>query len=674
MANIQTGSLLRGRRRGDDPDRPIEAALMLDEAHEAVIAQSHQRCLAIGLSRIRAPEIPPFVGRDLLETLDHNRRWLSLALPMMEMLHAEVARTPCMVVLTDARGTVIHSLGDAAFEAEASRVALRPGVNWSEPAKGTNGIGTALMSETPILVHAEEHFLYANQFLTSSATPIFDPRGNILGVLDVTGDRGGYHRHTMGLVRLAARMIENAYLEEALPHVLLLHFHGRAEHLGGLMDGRLAVRRDGQIVGANPGAIEQLGLSHAALRTRTLASLFGMGVDALADHFRRADAAPLMLHRPDGAACHARACFDWPRWHAVGRPYADIFPAARPAASEPPPPAAPQAQGLHHLETGDGQLQSVIGKLRKIVDRGIPLLIVGDTGTGKELLARGMHQESSRAAKPFVAVNCASIPETLIEAELFGYAPGAFTGACSEGALGKFEQACGGSLFLDEIGDMPLALQGRLLRVLQERRLTPLGSERSVTVDVALICATHRDLLGMIEAGSFREDLYYRLNGLVVKLPPLRERSDLPALIERLLGQFAGPPALQLAQDVALMFARYDWPGNLRQLASVLRTAAAMVDDSRIIGREHLSDDFLEDCERAALTRRPPAAGGAPVRGAGIVPPATIKEAEVETIRRALEAARGNVSAASKRLEISRSTIYRKLRFSRNRRAAPEVP
>jgi len=666
MANIQTGPLLRGRLRGDDPDRPIAAALMLDEEHEAVIAQSHQRCLSIGLSRIRAPEIPPFAGRDLIETLGHNRRWLSLAVPMMEMLHAEVARTPCMVVLTDACGTVIHSLGDAAFEAEATRVALRPGVNWSEAAKGTNGIGTALMSETPILVHADEHFLYANQFLTSSATPIFDPRGNILGVLDVTGDRRGYHRHTMGLVRLAARMIENTYLSEALPHVVLLHFHRHAGHLGGLMDGRLAVRRDGQVVGANPNALEQLGLSSAAVRMNSVASLFGTSIDALADHFRRADAAPLMLRLPGGESCHVDACFDWPRWYAIGHPYRTVRPAAPPAAPEPPV-AAREATGLGYLETGDARLQSIIGKLRKIVDRGISLLITGDTGTGKELLARGLHQESSRASKPFVAVNCASIPETLIEAELFGYERGAFTGARAEGAAGKFEQARGGSLFLDEIGDMPLALQARLLRVLQERKLTPLGGKRSVSVDVALICATHRDLLGMIEAGSFREDLYYRLNGLVVKLPPLRERSDLPALIERLLGQFSGPPALQLAQDVALLFARYDWPGNLRQLASVLRTAAAMAEGCSIIGREHLPDDFLEDCERAARTKRLPAADAAMApapapQAAAIAPPATIKQAEVETIRRALEAAGGNVSAASKMLEISRNTIYRKLR------------
>jgi transcriptional regulator with PAS, ATPase and Fis domain len=189
---------------------------------------------------------------------------------------------------------------------------------------------------------------------------------------------------------------------------------------------------------------------------------------------------------------------------------------------------------LASLDTGDPQVAAVIAKVRKVIGKDIPILITGETGTGKELLAQAIHNDSPRRDGPFVAVNCASIPETLIESELFGYEEGAFTGARRKGALGKLVQANGGTLFLDEIGDMPYPLQVRLLRVLQERIVNPLGSAKSIPVDISVVCATHRSLREMIAQNLFREDLYYRLNGLVVKLPPLRERTDLAVVIEKI--------------------------------------------------------------------------------------------------------------------------------------------
>ena len=207
-------SLARPRRRSDDLDRPEVAALLLDAAHKDAIAQSHQRCASIGLSRIEAPDYAPLGRPDLAETLARNRRLYTHAAPVMEMLYEQIVNTQSMVVLTDACGTILHSIGDDDFLAKASKVALQPGVNWSESSKGTNGMGTALMNEAPTLVHGDEHFMHANHFLTCSAAPIFDPRGNILGVLDVTGDQRRYHQHTMGLVKMSARMIENHWLSD----------------------------------------------------------------------------------------------------------------------------------------------------------------------------------------------------------------------------------------------------------------------------------------------------------------------------------------------------------------------------------------------------------------------------------------------------------------------------
>ena len=282
------------------------------------------------------------------------------------------------------------------------------------------------------------------------------------------------------------------------------------------------------------------------------------------------------------------------------------------------------------------------------------VLLHGESGVGKELFARAVHECSPQREGPFVAINCAALPENLIEAELFGYVPGAFTGARKEGSAGRLREAAGGTLFLDEIGDMPLTMQTRLLRVLQERQVTPLGGGQPVKVDFALICATHHDLLAASDAGRFRSDLYYRINGLTVTLPALRERSDFPALCEKLLDELFPGGGLHLAPTLLPQLQAWRWPGNLRQLASVLRTAVAMLDaDERCIDRQHLPDDLL-----MALV---PVAEKRPISGVDR-DHRNLDEISRQAIQSALENARGNLSAAARQLGISRQTLYRKLK------------
>ncbi len=700
---------LTARRGRDATKRPVASALSLGKVHEEVIDESHERCAHIGLSRIESSDFAPLGRPDLNDVRERNRRLYTHAAPVMEMLFEQIVNTQSMVLLTDACGTILHSIGDDDFLAKASKVALQPGVNWAESSKGTNAIGTALIDERPIVVYADEHFLHANQFLSCQASPILDARGNILGVLDVTGDHRRFHEHTMGLVKMSARMIENHWLSDDFSKVMRLHLHSRVEFIGTLMEGILAVARDGRIVGANRSALDHVGLSSAAVRMHSVTSLLGTSVAMLVDHFRSPLAAPLALHLPNGALCHVRARFNWATWYGLGeaapvavaaatetavsepgtRPAAGVAAGAATAAGAAASTgnaAAIGASGLRQLDTGDAQVSAVIAKVRRVIDRDITILLLGDTGTGKELLARAIHHDSQRARQPFVAVNCASIPEPLIEAELFGYEDGAFTGARRKGAVGKILQADGGTLFLDEIGDMPLALQARLLRALQERSITPLGSSKSLRVDVAVIGATHRNLRDMIEAGTFREDLYYRLNGLVVKLPPLRQRTDLPTLARSILRDCCPERTPVLSSEVARFFQAYGWPGNVRQLANVLRTAAVMADGAATITRDHLSDDFIEDAERclasAGLTPlNEPSTGSsfAPAAAmhtvaaepAATVPAAleapvhaTLEAVEIAAIRRALDAAGGNISEASKSLGVSRNTIYRKLRWN----------
>ena len=660
---------------------PTALPCMPHPARMELIEQSHQRCAALGLTRVERPDFEPLMRSDLSLARERNHRLFTHAAPVMEMLFEQIVNTESMIVLADAQGTILHSVGDDRFLERAGQVALSPGVNWAEHSKGTNAIGTALFQESPTVVHGGEHFIHANSFLTCSAAPIFDPRGNMLGVLDVTGDHRSYHQHTMGLVRMSARMIENQWLSDDFGNRLRLHFHSRAEFIGTLLEGIIVVGADGKILGANRSAIDQLDMSSAALRMHSLTSLFGTSVSAIFDHFRSPLPTPACLSLASGRQFFVNARFNGPRSMmaslSADEP-ADTGRSPHPVAAA----AAPSGtfSGLNYLKTGDPQIEAVVQKVQRVLNRDIPLLILGETGTGKELLARAVHQDSNRAKQPFVAVNCASIPESLIEAELFGYEDGAFTGARRKGACGRIVQANGGTLFLDEIGDMPLSLQARLLRVLQERCVTPLGSQKTISVDIAVIGATHRNLREMIEAGTFREDLYYRLNGLVVRLPALRERRDLDVVAQRILLSECPQGAPVMAPAVAALFSRYAWPGNIRQLANVLRTAVVMASGETQITEQHLSDDFLEDAgqesARGAFTPGAAPASISPLAAIALPLPVpmpepggnsarTLEEAEIEMIRAAVAAAQGNISVASKRLGISRNTIYRKLRWGK---------
>jgi len=673
------------KRREDAAERPIASALSLDGHHVMSINESHERCAALGLSRIGTPDYSPVPRSDFTVARERNRRLFTHAAPVMELLFEQIVRTQSMVVLTDAQGTILHSIGDDDMLEKAAKVALAPGVNWAECAKGTNAIGTALIDETSMLVHADEHFMHANHWLTCQASPILDPRGNILGVLDVTGDRRGYHPHTMGLVKMSARMIENHWLNEDFRDALRLHLHARLEFIGTLMEGILAVDRDGRILGANRSALDLLGMSGAALRMHTVESLIGTPMSAVLDTTRSPLQSPLRVALPSGQTVYVQARCNWPlpshaawdaaprgeRASAAGRGSATpMVVEVVPAFDEPSAPTPSFAR----LLTGDAQIEAVVNKLRRVLNRDIPVLILGEAGSGKELVARAIHHESRRAGRPFVSVQCASAPEALLEAELFGYAEGVFPGARRQGAVGKIVQAAGGTLFLDEIGGLPAGLQARLLRVLQDRKLTPVGAMQPVDVDVALIGATDRNPRELIDSHTLREDLYYRLNGLAVRLPPLRERSDLLVLIRQILTDESPGPVPAVDPEVMELLTRYDWPGNVRQMANVLHTATVMAAGEPRITREHLSDDFLEDAQQrigsAAAVPEPvvgqPAAVEAAAAAEGL-PPAggrTLEELEREMIRQAVDAADGNISVASKRLGISRNTIYRKLRWN----------
>jgi sigma-54 dependent transcriptional regulator, acetoin dehydrogenase operon transcriptional activator AcoR len=611
----------------------IESGELPPEFSQHTVARSWQRCLSAGLAPVgRLPDVPHLSAGQLARAAEQQHELIAHARPVMEYLHAQTRDSGSMVILADDRGVLLDAWGDADFLTRAERVALMPGASWAERYRGTNAIGTALAESAAVTVHAGEHYLERNGFLTCAAAPVTAPNGRLLGVLDISGDQRSRHPHTFSLVQAAAQMIENRLFETRHGAGLRLRFHERAEGIGTVAEGILALSEDGWIVGANRTGLQLLGLCSADLGATSVSRMFDLDLPRLFDWGRRSPLQPMLVAGARGRQFFVRV--------ELGR---------RPVASQPV--QAPPSDALAAIDTGDTRLSAAIERARKVLGKTIPLLLQGESGAGKEVFARAVHESGPRRGAPFIAVNCAALPENLIESELFGYVPGAFTGARREGSPGRIREAHGGTLFLDEIGDMPLALQARLLRVLQEKEVTPLGGGKAIPVDFTLVCATHRNLKADMDSGRFRADLYYRINGMALMLPALRDRSDFSKLVTRLLDEFSARRDIAVEPALAEAFAEYSWPGNLRQLANALRTACALLDDDEaLVGWQHLPDDLKDE-----LSRPVPHSTDDDL-------PDDLRALSDVAVGRVVSASAGNMSEAARRLGVSRSTLYRRLR------------
>ncbi len=630
---------------GDERDHP-------DCKLPHAVLRSWQRCLESGLDYRADGRGDPEGRSELAAARERSERLLRNASGVMEHVFDQIRASGSMVILADDHGMILHSLGDPEFFTRAQRVALQPGSLWSESMRGTNAIGTTLMEAGPVEVIGAEHFLDRNSILTCSAAPVFDPEGKLLGVFDISADYRNNQRHTLGLARLAAQLIEKHLFEVEFSSDILVAFHLRPEGVGSLQEGVLAVSAEGRILGAN--------LAGRALFAESN-GLVGLDFNALFKpsfgHFVDRGSRPPFLQTIEtrhGERLYARL---------RSAPSLRSNPPARGTSNAAADRMAfcdarhEQRVTLKCLATGDPSLQTALDRASRIMGKDIPLLIQGESGVGKELFARAFHYSGPRQDGPFVALNCAAIPENLIESELFGYVGGAFTGARREGSIGKIQQAHGGTLFLDEIGDMPLNMQARLLRVLQERCVTPVGAQRQVPVDISLVCATHRVLREAMRAGSFREDLYYRINGLTVTLPALRERSDIRSIVHKLIAAEASDGVqVTISEPVMDFFERYPWPGNVRQLQNVIRLAVALLDEGETeIQSCHLPEDlFSADQMGETKSGQEPAFL---VEASG----RSLDEIKCEAIAMVMNEFGGNVSAAARRLGISRNTLYRKI-------------
>lgn len=611
------------------------------------IERSWRRCLNNGVD-VETPNNDILTRQELAVRIEQNSQLIAHAEPEMMTLCEQIAHTKSMVVLSDSEGIILSSMGDYEVISHTQRTSLLPGASWSEADRGTNAIGTALMEQSGVSVQGAEHFMSYHHRLSCSAVPIFGAQNELLGTLDVSNNLSTPQQHTLALVKMASQMIENRLFRASHKAALVLHFHARPEFIGTLWEGIAMFSDGGELMAINRSGQFQLNMSvQQVASTASLIQFDQLFDTSLASILKQATSSlnfvfPLRLS--SGARLYARMEIAHQPSTKVGYSQG----ASRTSAAS-----------LEMLTSNDPQISLAIQQVRQVLNRQISILIQGETGSGKELFARAIHEASNRSQGPWVAVNCAALPEGLIEAELFGYEEGAFTGAKRKGSPGKIEQANGGTLFLDEIGDMPLSLQARLLRVLQERSVTPLGSTKSKPVDFALISATNQKLKDKVASSEFRSDLYYRINGLSISLPALRERTDLKELIQFIL-QIEHVAYAEITPDAMRILENHPWPGNIRQLHNVLRTALALA-DSAPIDIMHFTQDFLDELDVAE-------------KGAGefnfvgdrpsaLAPSSPLKVLEGDAIERAMQQHQGNISAVARQLGLSRNTLYRKLKI-----------
>jgi len=554
-------------------------------SHEAIVQDSWSRCRAFGLKHQSAPAFDQLPAAGIAQLLDSHHSLVQTThqevLPYYENI---LSNSNCLIMLADNQGQVLTSWGTQRFIEPNLARGFQAGASWMEHASGTNAIGTALACEQAVHIEHDEHFLKANRFMTGSAAPIFNAERKVIAVLDVSSDSYLPPSHTLGMVKMMSQTVEN--------RLILNLFHGQhfqltfntgLNNLDSQWAGLLIFDESGQVLSANRRADNLLGVR---LSRVSVESLFKVSLLEL-------------LNQPDGLPFSLQTSGRNRFQCLLKRPKQAPVQARVFAAETKPFP--PTAISLNTLHFGDSRVEKAVRQAERLLEKDIPLLIHGETGVGKEVFVKALHQASSRSKQAFIAVNCAAIPAELVESELFGYEKGAFTGASQKGSIGLIRKADKGTLFLDEIGDMPLPTQARLLRVLQERCVQPVGSSELFPVDLRIISATNRSLREQVQLGRFREDLYYRIGGLTLELPPLRERSDRQALFKRLWEQHREPTQWAgLSREVLELFDRHPWPGNLRQVSSVMQVALAMAEEQPV-RPEHLPDDFFVDLEMEPL-------------------------------------------------------------------------
>jgi len=673
----------------------VDEGLLKGDVLPPAVALSWQRCRQRGLdphrpARIPTPSTPPAASREQLV----------LVRPAMEDLHQFVEGSGCVVAFANAEGTLLDIVGDTPTVRELAEIGFVPGMAWTEEGTGTNAIALAQADAFPIQIRGAAHFCAYLHPYCGSAAPIHDSLGQALGALAIFGRCEDCHPHTLGMVTAAAQAVTNQLqmdlwltsANELLSELTTI--------LQTLSEGIMLLKSDGTIAQMNGRAGQLLGLSLPRATGRKLSEALEIPA-VLATALRTGREMTdeeFSFHTSRGRV----VCLCTLKAINASTPVRELVAMRQPERAgisswqrqQPAVPASgfvltlrsiERVQRLVHRMSGararltfahiigeSHQLVEAIRLARIAAGSTSNVLLHGETGTGKEIFAQSIHNASSRADGPFVAINCAAIPRELITSELFGYEGGSFTGADKQGRPGKFELAHGGTLFLDEIGDMPRDLQTSLLRAIETRTIMRIGGQSVVPVDVRIIAATHKDLAEEARQGNFRFDLYFRLNVFTIEVPPLRQREgDIPLLAQHFIQQQsrALERPLGITPEALAALQAYPWPGNVRELENSLERAIY------IAQRSTISLEDLPEAVRLGLAATLPAffSGSFESQSERGVPSqplngrqerARLKEERAHSeARLILETYRSNgnsLERTAQALGISRTTLWRK--------------
>ncbi len=630
----------------------IKTGTIPPDSLRPLVAESWIRCRNMGLDPVAPfPEIE-LTGDALRKVMAEIKPVLDVAGPFMNALYGTVGSQDLIVRLTDAYGWVMECFGDPSVLLSNTTLNPYQGTNVLEENVGTNAIALAMLSGQPQQIFGAEHYHQAFHNWATSAAPIRGDKGQVLGVLSISGPSEKVHTHTLGMVMAGALAIEH----KLKLNILNQELRRRNDHLNALMEsiseGILCVDLKGIIQDINGPGRSLLGYERK--------NLIGQHLDPLLEE-------PLMprisiqSHQLEDQEYHIRSRGNQKTFILNATPvqsgeqkiheYLLTFKESRKLYSQ-----ANRIIGARAIYTFDDILgsslpmQEACQRARLVADSEVTILLSGESGTGKELFAQSIHNASSRRNNPFVFINCGAIPRDLVASELFGYVEGAFTGARKGGQPGKFELADGGTLFLDEIGDMPLDAQATLLRVLETQQVVRVGGYEVLPVDVRVIAATHKELPLEVTRGTFRADLYYRLNVMPIRTPSLKERKeDIRLLIDFFYRQFTRntDPRLPIEESFYHVMTEYSWPGNVRELQNIMQ----MVTNLAQAGQKLTSLQL--PAELKGRNGIPKAFESRQVRPAAMV--------EKEMLEQALLATDGNLVKAAALLEIGRSTLYRKI-------------
>ena len=621
-----------------------------------VISRSWQRSRQYDINHDYIERTELLTPHRLAERIEERQQLVEAAVPVMAELFKVLKGLGFMVVLADHEGYILKALIDEAFRHQAGSLMLREGANWSEKSKGTNAIGTSLAEGESVKIFGHEHFVRENHVLACAAVPILGSCGQVLGTLDVTGEAKKGNERIYRMTSMSAKNIEREMQMQNLYKKLDL-YKAKYDGLFDLMrEGALVVDEDGIVSEISQTAAKVLGIKEDECLGANIEELFNLNSMWVLDS-SSGDTKEITISPKHGSSLiNARARRLYGPGGKPGGMVAVVGSSpeeirgrdSKVVQSVKKSPNTARFSFSQIIGNSD-YLQKVISICKRVARNNSTILISGETGTGKEMLAQAIHQASSRSSGPFVAVNCAAIPSELIESELFGYEDGAFTGARKGGSPGKFEIANGGTIFLDEIGDMSARAQVSLLRVLQEKQFCRVGGRQNKPLDVRVIAATHRILTDMVEEGKFRQDLFFRLNVVNVHIPPLRSRKgDIELLIAFFLNKYKsviGRPQMNISPEALDKFILYSWPGNVRELENVVEGLVNVVEGD-IIKVEHLPEIMFKAEEQAMPDTK------------GM----TLKDIEKAAIIQAIKECSGSLSTAASKLDIGRSTLYRKLK------------